>query len=61
MTQTELDRQVAELTGERVDTIRQRGFSLVEVPDDQPPRIVDWDALDAQRIGFLPPRPRLAA
>ena len=55
MTQAELDREVAGLTGESVRTIRKRGFSLMEV-EYPPPQIVDWDELDAQRPGMLPDR-----
>lgn len=53
MTQAELDRAVAAATGESLATIRGRGFSIVEIPDPAP-RIVDWDELDAARVGLLP-------
>ena len=53
MTQAELDRAVAAATGETICTIRTRGFSLFEVPEPAP-RIVDWDELDAARVGILP-------
>jgi len=53
MTQAELDRAVAAATGETLGTVRHRGFSIVEVPEPAP-RIVDWDELDAARVGLLP-------
>ena len=53
MTQAELDRAVAAATGETICTIRSRGFSIVEFPEPAP-RIVDWDELDAARVGMLP-------
>lgn len=52
MTQHELNLAVARATGESVDTIVDRGFSLVDPaaisfdpePDDREPRVSDWDA-----------------
>jgi hypothetical protein len=44
MTQRELERELADMTGESVGTIRSRGFSLVEPPDLEP-LVVDWDEL----------------
>ena len=54
MTQSELNRAVSQATGEDVNEIQQRGFSLVGVfPDDvfelgsadmPDPQVVDWDA-----------------
>jgi hypothetical protein len=55
MTQADLNHEVASLTGETVRTIRQRGFSLIEI-DCPPPLVVDWDELDSQRAGILPDR-----
>ena len=60
MTQAELNRQVAQATGEDVATIAQRGFSLLE-PDqeDCEARIVDWDQLQADRnIALVDQRPK---
>ena len=59
MTQTELDRAVAEATGETVATIAQRGFSLLTAgPVEREPLTMDWDAFDEER--FVPfTRPRL--
>lgn len=48
MTQQDLERALAHATGETVDTIRYRGFSLIEPPDLEP-LMVDWDQLQAER------------
>jgi hypothetical protein len=64
MTQNDLNRAVASATGETVSTVARRGFSLVDptvvehdpnpcTPIDVEDRIVDWDALDAQRSAVL--------
>ena len=54
MTQSELNRAVSQATGEDINEIQQRGFSLVEAfPDDAfdlgtmdlpEPQVVDWDS-----------------
>jgi hypothetical protein len=56
MSQNELNRAVAERTGESVATIRRRGFSIftplaVFDPDDErsQPNVVDWDRLELER------------
>ena len=61
MTHTELNRAVAEATGETVSTIVEMGFSLadpVDVDHDPEPAVfdneleakfIDWDRLDAER------------
>ena len=57
MTQAEIDRAVSRSTGETMETIKRRGFSILPLPydegDDEPHvlamRIVDWDAVDATR------------
>ena len=58
MTQSELDQAVADATGESVQTIRRRGFSVVTPlkvfqPDDADdyaiPNVVDWDALEREQ------------
>jgi hypothetical protein len=57
MKQREVDRAVAQITGETIGAIRRRGFSevtLLAVFDPEPddvlmPQTVDWDQLDAQR------------
>ena len=48
MTQAELEREVAEVTGETRDEVRRRGFSLVVVPTRKP-RTVNWDAVQRRR------------
>ena len=53
MTQHQLDRAVARHTGESLSTIRSRGFSIVEPPELEP-LVVDWDEVQAERIGLLP-------
>ena len=57
MTQAELERELAEVTGESLDTIRRHGFQLVEPPVVYP-RIVDWDELHEDRVAVLPQRSR---
>ena len=55
MNSRELNRAVAQATGETAVTIAQMGFSpLMPEPMDEdfadrPPLTVDWDALDVQR------------
>jgi hypothetical protein len=44
MTQQELERELAQLTGESITTIRNRGFSLIE-PPDVGPATIDWDTV----------------
>jgi hypothetical protein len=64
MNQNAVYRAVAAATGESVRTIHQRGFSLAnpEVVDHDPEpydfdpesKILDWDALDAERPVLVP-------
>lgn len=57
MTQAELNREVASVTGESMGTIRDIGFvPLNHIPyeRDREPLVVDWDDLDAERQ-FLHP------
>ena len=57
MTQRELDRAVAQATGEYVSEIRRRGFGVCELLDqdfdpeplDAAPQMIDWDELDRRR------------
>ncbi len=55
MTQRELNRQLANMTGESIRVIRRLGFGLLDESSfrneetDLPPRIVDWDELEAER------------
>jgi hypothetical protein len=64
MTQADINRQVAQATGEDVRTIAQRGFSMVEDHVvDREPLVVDWDHVQAQRsvrVFDQPDRPRAA-
>ncbi len=57
MTQAEMERELAEMTGESVGTIRRHGFQLVEPPVVYP-RVVDWDELHEDRVAVLPQRSR---
>jgi len=58
MTQRQLEREVAHVTGESLATIRRHGFSLVTPlavfdPDSDgisEPQTVDWDQVDADRL-----------
>jgi len=57
MSQMQLDRLVANATGEDVRAIRQRRFSVANLfdvdfdpePNDLPPQMIDWDELDRER------------
>lgn len=72
MTKSHIHRAVARATGEDLSTIRRLGFQIVH-PDNlatdpepqesdlDPPAIVNWDELAAQRVSYLPQRQRLAA
>ncbi len=56
MTQSQLNRAVADATGETVAEVRRRGFSLAD-PDEvahDPERYVDWDAVDRDRYALMP-------
>ena len=54
MTQAELDRAVAEATGESLQTVARRGFSLLTPrPVEREPLTVDWDELDDDRVGLF--------
>ena len=57
MTQTELDRHIARITGESVATIRQRGFTTLRpIPSepDRRPLTVEWDEIDSKRQALFP-------
>ena len=57
MTQQQLDREVAQATGESLTTVRRHGFSLVTPlsifdPDFEEvaqPQILDWDEVEIGR------------
>ena len=58
MNQPQLDRLIADATGEDLREIQRRGFSLADPmvvcfdpePDCLPPQTIDWDELEAQRF-----------
>ena len=58
MTQSEIDVAVARATGESVTTIRSLGFGLDPEPklehEDDQPRVLDWDEVDARRSVVFP-------
>ena len=59
MTQAELNRAVAQETGESVSTIASLGFvPLTPVPYELEPdfQTIDWDEFDAERNVSLTPR-----
>jgi hypothetical protein len=58
MTQNELNRAVARVTGETVSEISSRGFSPLPVdPYDSGLEPIDWDRLDQSRsVAVLPSR-----
>ncbi len=56
MNQAELNRAVARVTGESINTIKRLGFMLDEpsceqelVNEDLDAQVIDWDQLDLQR------------
>ena len=55
MTSSEINRAVANVLGEALDVVRQRGFDLVEHHhvidadfDTRNPSTIDWDATDSR-------------
>ncbi len=57
MTQNELNREIAEVTGESVHTIGQMGFvSLTRGPVEveREPLIIDWDEMVERRYTLMP-------
>jgi hypothetical protein len=55
--QREIDNEVAAVTGEDLRVVRHRGFSIVDLendnfdpePDLLPPQTIDWDELESSR------------
>ena len=51
MSQQEIDEAVASVTGEKVGTIRSRGFSIADPfdvafdPEPRGPMVLDWDSM----------------
>ena len=61
MTQNDLNRGVAQSTGETVSEISRRGFIPVEDLDRECEPPIDWDELEAQRnVKIFPQRKRPA-
>lgn len=59
MTQADLNRAVAQATGETITTIAGRGFvPLRSGAYERDPLTVDWDKLDTRRPGLFPLRPQ---
>ena len=57
MTQADLNREVAQATGESVATIDRLGFvPLTSGPVEREPLTVDWDELDAERVAMFAQR-----
>jgi hypothetical protein len=62
MDQAILDQQVADITGETIDVIRRRGFTLDRVESSDPFIPIDWDLADRLRnTSLLPDRQQRAA
>ena len=58
MTHVDFEQQVCQATGEELDVIRDRGFSLLIMPD-RGPLSVDWDAVQQlEPMRYLPRRRR---
>jgi hypothetical protein len=55
MTQNDLNRAVAQATGETVTTVAAMGFvPLTDIPIEREPLVVDWDELDqCRRVGLF--------
>ena len=53
MTQQELNQEIANQTGESVQTINAMGFSplrsVIPVEERQEPLVIDWDEIDRTR------------
>ncbi len=57
MTQAELNREVADATGESVGTISQIGFvplTRLPVEVERGPLVIDWDEVPDRRYSLLP-------
>jgi hypothetical protein len=56
MSQQEIDEAVASVTGEKVDTIRNRGFSIADPfevafdPEPRGPMVLDWDSMSPAEL-----------
>jgi hypothetical protein len=57
MTQADLNREIAQATGETVATIDSLGFvPLTCSPIEREPLTVDWDEVDQQRVAMFAQR-----
>ena len=54
MTQRELNRAVAQTTGEKLSTVRDRGFSLVTITSAR--EVVNWERFASERAGLFSER-----
>jgi len=62
MTQTELDRAVANATGESICTVSHLGFTIADPavvdfdpePDDTPPQYLDWEQMHEEQSRSAP-------
>jgi hypothetical protein len=60
--QDQIDHAVSRATGETVEEISRRGFTIADPPETyfdpepffRPPSVVDWDQLDAERPSLFP-------
>ena len=56
MSQQDIDEAVASATGEKVGTIRSRGFSIADPfevafdPEQRGPMVLDWDSMSATEL-----------
>jgi len=58
MTHADFEQEVCHATGEELDVVRERGFSLVVMPA-RGPLTVDWDAAQQlEPMRYLPRRRR---
>ena len=57
MTHAQMERELAQATGESLATIRRQGFQPVE-PVADGPQVVDSDAIDEERLAIFPDRQR---
>ena len=54
MNQADLNREVAQATGETITTIDHLGFvPLTFSPHEREPLTVDWDDLDEERVAMF--------
>ena len=57
MTQAELNREVAKVTGESVGTVSQMGFVPLTrhpIEVEREPLVIDWDEMPDRRYSLLP-------